>query len=408
MIRLTIFDHEFYHRSDNYNNQRQSWHTLSAGKGILLFSGIVLCATLFLVVVLWQTSTMSWTTSTTMTAQQWEEWSTQPARAAANVRESVVSISYEVDPTLIGDDTDRIFPTEPSSYIGTGIIYKIKENKAYIITNAHVVEEVDVVDVQLSNGTTVQGTVHGLDYVTDLAVVEIQADVVSKLAPIGHSSNLYSGQYVLALGNPLGFIDSLSMGIISNVERIIPVSLNNNDVFDWEQKVIQVDTPINQGNSGGPLFDLNGKIIGINSLKISDYGVEGIAFAIPIDDAIPVIDELIQQGMIQRSYLGIQSKDLSAYLMEKEAAVDGFDDLNLIIPPGLESGIIVLFPISPAEEAGLKSNDIIYRINGKPMETTLDLRKFLYNSTQPGDTISIEFYRQGVPNKVDVTLVSTE
>ncbi|GGG71645.1 S1C family serine protease [Paenibacillus radicis (ex Gao et al. 2016)] len=290
--------------------------------------------------------------------------------------------------------------------VGSGVIFKKQDGKAYIITNYHVVVGAESVKAILVNGERRDARVVGQDQITDLAVLEIDAKGIDAVAEIGDSSGLHAGEFVIAIGNPLGLGDSLSMGIVSKTRQIVPVSLNQDGVYDWEQEVIQVDASINQGNSGGPLIDLNGRVVGINSMKIADIGVEGLGFAIPINNAMPIIDSLMAKGYVPRPYLGVYTMDLEQYFAQQGAAgseggsgdTEGGSDAEepvLKLPDEILSGVIVLEAVGPAKDAGLKFNDVITKLDKQSIGSTMQLRKYLYGKKKIGDEIEITYYRDG-------------
>lgn len=216
------------------------------------------------------------------------------------------------------------FGSSQEDALGSGVIFKKLEGKAYVITNNHVVKDADSLEVVLVGGETKKATLVGTDNVSDIAVLSIDSKGIGEVAEFGDSSKLRLGETVIAIGNPLGLGDTLTSGIVSYTNRIIPVSLNQDGVYDWEQEVIQTDAAINEGNSGGALVDLNGKVIGINTMKIADTGVEGLGFAIPVNEITEIVTELILKGHIARPYLGVYTVDLSnpyAPLSEKERRI---------------------------------------------------------------------------------------
>lgn len=354
--------------------------------------------------------------------------------AAAKVRPAVVSVVTHKDPEpIIPEEQDSseleegIIPEEgempeelpedfdlgedfdfgedfggglDESKLGSGVIFKKIEGKAYVITNNHVIEGADSLEVVTVKGETKEATLVGTDRVSDLAVLSIDSKGIGEIAELGDSSRLRLGETVIAIGNPLGLGDTLTSGIISYTNRVIPVSLNQDGVFDWEAEVIQTDAAINEGNSGGALVDLNGKVIGINTMKIADKGVEGLGFAIPTNDVTEIVKELMLNGKIARPYLGVYTIDLSnPYVpMSKQEMKD------LKLPKTVTEGVIVLDALGPAKEAGLKLNDVITKFNGKPIHTTLDLRKFLYKQTKIGDDLNVTFYRGGKEQSLKVPL----
>lgn len=341
--------------------------------------------------------------------------------ASEKVRHAVVSIInlteeaiQEQADTRSLDDTEIPF----TASLGSGVIFQKKNGKAYIITNSHVLQDAVRVQAVLVNGDKKEARIVGKDKITDLAVLEVDDAGIDTVAEIGNSDKLRVGEMVIAIGNPLGFGDSLTLGIVSSTRRIIPVSINQDGIFDWEQEVVQTDAAINQGNSGGALVDLNGKLVGINSMKIADMGVEGIGFAIPIDDALPVVKELLEHGEIVRPYMGLYSIDLGLYLdspeayependsVEEEETEESINEAPLpVIPDEVTEGIIVLEAVGPSLDAGLQFNDLIVALDGKAIESTIDLRKYLYNSKKIGESLKVTYYREGLQKTTNIKLI---
>lgn len=319
---------------------------------------------------------------------------------------SIINLTNQALEMMDNDDLDSEEILPEYANLGSGVIFRKEKGKAYIITNAHVVHDASKVEAVLQNGEKKKAKIVGTDFITDLAVLEVDDKGIDNVVEIGSSEKLRDGEMVIASGNPLGYGDSLTQGIVSNRKRLIPVSLNQDGVYDWEQEVIQIDAAINQGNSGGALVDLNGKLVGINSMKVADYGVEGIGFAIPIDDAMPILELLLASGKVSRPYLGVYSMDLDLYLDGMKAQAnedaeageeDGADNEAAlpVIPEGIKNGIIVLEAVGPAKQAGLKFNDVIVALDGKAIRSTLELRKYLYNAKKIGDTLEVAYYRDG-------------
>ncbi len=177
--------------------------------------------------------------------------------------------------------------------------------------------------------------------------------------------------------------------------------MNQDGVYDWEQEVIQTDAAINEGNSGGALVDLDGKVIGINTMKISDAGVEGLGFAIPANHVIDTANELAEKGRIARSYLGVYSVDLNNPYVP--LAEDQRKELNL--PNNVKDGVVVLDAVGPAQEAGIQFNDVITKFNDESITSTLSLRKYLYDQTKIGEDLKITYYRNGKVNQTTVKLL---
>ncbi|MGX7389356.1 PDZ domain-containing protein [Dolosigranulum pigrum] len=274
---------------------------------------------------------------------------------------------------------------------GSGAIYKVKDGKAYIFTNNHVVEGSDAIDVMLKDGSRVPADVIGADKYTDLAVLSIDAENVTDVAEFGDSDNLTLGEPAIAIGSPLGteFPLSVTAGIVSGVNRMVPVDTDGDRQMDWQMNAIQTDAAINPGNSGGPLVNVAGQIIGINSMKISTNVVEGMGFAIPSNDAVDIINELEREGEIIRPTLGITMVDLGLVSDEQKSNV-------LKIDESVQEGVVVVDVTSntSASEAGLQSGDVITSFNGQPVTTGLELRQALYK-TRVGDEVDVEFYREG-------------
>jgi serine protease Do len=281
---------------------------------------------------------------------------------------------------------------------GTGVVFKIDDNSAYIVTNNHVIENAAELEITVSGGEKTTAEVIGADALTDLAVLKIDAKYATTKLDFGDSSNLRAGDSVLAIGNPLGleFSNTVTQGIVSAVNRTVAVSTS---AGEWELNVIQTDAAINPGNSGGALINTSGQVIGINSLKISEDGVEGLGFAIPSNDLIPIINEIIETGQVERPYIGIGLESLeevpSMYLQN--------------LPQNIEGGAMVtkIDSNSAAAEAGLKVQDIITSINDKTITSSDNLRKYLYSELEVGDQVSLGVYRGGEKITIELTLTSS-
>lgn len=284
---------------------------------------------------------------------------------------------------------------------GSGVIYKKEDGKAYIVTNHHVVEGATELEVTLPEGTKVPAKLRGSDIWTDLAVIEIDAKDVKTVAEFGDSDALKIGEPVIAIGNPLGamFSGSVTQGIVSGLERTIPVDINQDGVVDWNAEVIQTDAAINPGNSGGALVNLAGQVVGINSMKIAEQAVEGIGLSIPINFVGPIVEDLVLHGEVKRPYMGIELEsvdNIPAYYQQE----------GLKLPRDVTSGVAVMkvVPNSPAAKAGLKEFDVIVEMDDEKIEDVLDLRKHLYNRKQIGDQMKVKFYRNGKIEETTVTL----
>lgn len=284
---------------------------------------------------------------------------------------------------------------------GSGVIYKKSGDKAYIVTNHHVIDGAQSIEVTLSDGTKLPATLRGSDVWTDLAVLEVDGKKIKTVADFGDSDTLKSGEPVIAIGDPLGstFSGSVTQGIISGLERAIPVDINNDGTADWQAEVIQTDAAINPGNSGGALINVAGQVIGINSMKIAENAVEGIGLAIPINYAIPVIEDLERDGKVVRPYMGVELQSVNEIpsYYQQEA---------LKLPKDVNYGVAIrrVEPNSPADKAGLKEYDVIVEMDGEKIEDVIALRKHLYTKKSVGDTMKVKFYRDGKLKTVTMKL----
>ncbi|QHE53977.1 S1C family serine protease [Pontibacillus sp. HMF3514] len=275
---------------------------------------------------------------------------------------------------------------------GSGVIYKKENGEAYVVTNHHVIDNAQSLEVILSSGDKVKAELLGSDPLTDLAVLKISADKVKQVAQFGSSDELKVGETAIAIGNPLGmkFAGSVTKGIISGKERTMPIDLNKDGNVDWKTDVLQTDAAINPGNSGGALVNIQGEVIGINSMKIAKEQVEGLGFAIPTSTALPIIEDLEKEGEVTRPYMGIQTRDLST--------ISNHHLQNTLkLPKDIQSGVLVggVQQGTPAAEAGLQKYDAIVQVDGQKVESLVDLRKYLYEEKSVGDSIEIQFYRDG-------------
>ncbi|WP_223596611.1 S1C family serine protease [Neobacillus bataviensis] len=287
------------------------------------------------------------------------------------------------------------FSQSVESGSGSGVIFQKNNNIAYIVTNNHVVEGASKLEISLYDGQKTTAEVVGTDALTDLAVLKIDAKYVTATADFGDSSTLRPGDQVYAIGNPLGLDLSrtVTQGIVSATNRSISVSTS---AGNWDTNVIQTDAAINPGNSGGALINPNGQVIGINSLKISESGVEGLGFAIPSNDLIPIVNQLIKNGKIERPYLGVGLADLDQ--------VPQMYYQNL--PNGVNKGVLVMNidPNSAAARAGFQPKDLIVSMNGTAIANSSELRKYLYSKVKIGDEIKFEVYRDGKLQTLKVKL----
>ncbi|MBT2574764.1 serine protease [Bacillus sp. ISL-51] len=323
---------------------------------------------------------------------------------------SVADMVEDLEPAIVGVSNyqanqssqfgfDSSSSSETESGTGSGVIFKKDGQKAYIITNNHVVEGANKLAVTLYNGKTETAKLVGKDAISDLAVLEISSSNVKKAASFGDSSKLRTADKVIAIGNPLGqqFSGTVTQGVISGLNRTVDADTSQGTV---EMNVIQTDAAINPGNSGGPLINSSGQVIGINSMKVSENGVESLGFAIPSNDVEPIVDQLLAKGKVERPFLGVQMIDMSQVPETYQQNTLGLfgDQLGKgVYVKEVQSG-------SPAAKAGVKSNDVIVKLNGKDIESSADIRQILYNELKIGDKTSIQVLRGGSKKTLDVTL----
>lgn len=330
-----------------------------------------------------------------------------------DVNTQITDVVEKVTPSVVGvvnlqtrqDFWQQEGDSAQQAGVGSGVIYKKEDGTAYVVTNNHVIEGASEIEVVLADETRVKAQLIGGDLFTDLAVLKMPAEQVEQVAELGTSENLKVGEPAIAIGNPLGlsFAGSVTQGIISGKERAIPQDFNGDGMEDWQAEVIQTDAAINPGNSGGALINIDGQLIGINSMKIAQSSVEGIGFAIPIDSAKPIIDELEQFGQVNRPYIGIE-----AYGLNEVPTSEWSDTLNL--PQDVDGGLYIrsIRQMSPAAKAGLEPLDVITALDGEPVRDIIDLRKYLYNEKDPGDEMEITYYRDGEQDATTLTLGSQE
>nr|WP_280145531.1 trypsin-like peptidase domain-containing protein [Bacillus amyloliquefaciens]MDH3087877.1 trypsin-like peptidase domain-containing protein [Bacillus amyloliquefaciens] len=323
---------------------------------------------------------------------------------------SVADMVEDLEPAIVGVSNyqasqssqfgfDGGSSSETESGTGSGVIFKKDGGKAYIITNNHVVEGANKLSVTLYNGKTETAKLVGKDAISDLAVLEISSSNVKKAASFGDSSQLRIADKVIAIGNPLGqqFSGTVTQGVISGLNRTVDADTSQGTV---EMNVIQTDAAINPGNSGGPLINSSGQVIGINSMKVSENGVESLGFAIPSNDVEPIVDQLLAKGKVERPFLGVQMIDMSQVpetYQENTLGLFGDQLSKGVYVKEVQSG-------SPAAKAGIKSNDVIVKLNGKDIESSADIRQILYNQLKIGDKTTVQVLRSGSKKTLNISL----
>lgn len=286
---------------------------------------------------------------------------------------------------------------------GTGFVYATDDNYGYVLTNAHVVSGDTNVQGIMTDNTTTSLTILGTDSYTDLAVLRMDVKQVKQVASIGDSKNTAVGNTVFTVGSPMGstYVGTVTKGILSGKDRLVETSTSNGlSSESYIVKVLQTDAAISPGNSGGPLVNLAGDVIGITSLKLVDDEVEGMGFAIPIEDAMNYVEYLEQGKAIERPVVGVQILDLTnRYALYR---------YGINVPDNVDSGIYLVEVNSgyPASDGGLKAGDIITKIDGNEITSVSEFKYELYKHNI-GDTIEVTYYRDGKENKTTLKLNKT-
>jgi serine protease Do len=275
----------------------------------------------------------------------------------------------------------------PIRALGSGVIIS---KDGYILTNNHVVANADTIDVELYDGTQQKAKLIGTDPSTDLAVIKIDPTPTMKYAPLGDSDRLKVGEWVVAIGSPRGFDWTVTAGIISAKHRTGIGALGPAGYEDF----MQTDAAINPGNSGGPLINLNGEVVGINSLIISaSQGSEGMGFAIPSNMAKEISESLIQHGKVVRGYMGVNIQDVTPDMVK-----------GLKLKEQTKGAIVTdVMPGGPAEKAGVEQGDIIVKFDGKSVENSSQLRN-LVAVVDPGSTVKVTLLRNSKEMELSLTV----
>lgn len=310
---------------------------------------------------------------------------------------SVVDIAHHLKPSLVAITNERIqenfFGQTRGASAGSGVIFDISTKKIYILTNNHVVDGADRLKVSFFGDHTYDSLIIGVDQDTDLAVITVEtesidAETLEQLKPvtIGNSDNIEVGETAVAMGNPLGYNNTVTVGVISALNRIISNDLN-------ALSLIQTDAAINPGNSGGALVNIKGELIGINTIKISDTSVEGIGFAIPINSALPVLQEIIEKGYVSKPFIGIYGQDVTEDMANMYSIPQGVV-INNFVAGG------------PASESDLKIYDIIIALENTPIKTMKDLTQTL-SAYKIGQKIELTVMRE-VDNTFEKYVIEVE
>lgn len=303
------------------------------------------------------------------------------------VKDSVVVIETYTKGSLVGT--------------GTGFVYDKDDKNGYIMTNHHVIENGDTIKITYSNDSETTAIVVGSDEFADIAVLKVDKDTVLSTATIGKSSDINVGDTVFTIGSPMGieYKGTVTKGILSGKDRLVSVSVGNSNSADWIMNVMQTDAAINPGNSGGPLCNANGEVIGINSMKIVQTTIEGIGFAIPIEDAVMYAESLRENGKINRPYVGVSMINASNTMQLLYSGIRLDKDIT--------EGVVVVDveKSSPASKAGIKSEDVIVKVGNDKVASVAEFRYRLY-SYEVGDTVELTVNRDGQEKTFKVKLTS--
>ena len=282
---------------------------------------------------------------------------------------------------------------------GTGFVYKKDNGKAYIMTNHHVVSDCDSVKLLFTNGDEIDAELEGSDTYSDIAVLSVKDSDEIKAAIMGDSSKTEVGDTVFTVGSPEGadYAGTVTKGILSGKDRLVAVALTNSTTSDYYMKVLQTDAAINPGNSGGPICNINGEVIGITNMKLVDATVEGMGFAIPIEDALYYAAILEKGENIERPYFGISMLDItdSYYLWQN----------GINIPEKVTEGVVVIKASknSPADKEKKKKGDIIIKLADEDISSLAEFRYELYKH-KVGEKVSVTYIRDNKEKETEVTL----
>lgn len=304
------------------------------------------------------------------------------AEAVAKVYDAVVVVSTYSDDTYVAS--------------GTGFVFRHDGDTYYLLTNYHVIEDGNHVTVTFTDGSIVETEIIGFDEYQDIVVLAIESDEEYTVAEIGNNDETRIGDTAFAVGAPLdsAYSWTVTRGIISGKDRMVEVEIDNGNYI---MRTLQTDAAINSGNSGGPLCNANGEVIGITSLKLVNDGIEGMGFAIPIEDAIDKAEDIINGEVTDYPYLGVSMLDFAdAYFSQY---------YSLIRQSNLDGGVIVTDVVedSPAANGGIRANDIITAMDGEEVPSVAYLRYYLYQHNV-GDTVTFTVYRNGDTRDIEVTL----
>jgi len=324
--------------------------------------------------------------------------SPEPADPVSEVRiaesSAVIEAVDRVAPAVVLISTIQGGLLGGAAGTGSGVIY---DAEGWIVTNRHVVEDAETLTVALSDGRTFSAEVYGLDTLTDLAILKVEGTDLPT-APIGTSRDLSPGQLAIAIGNPLGYENTVTTGIVSGLGRMINAAdANQVSAPETLRHLIQTDAAINPGNSGGPLVNSGGQVIGINTAVSTT--AQGLGFAIPIDIARPIMEQALRGEPIARPMIGIRYVPITPALADEQDLPVDFGALV----GSARSDLPAVIPDSPAAAAGLQAGDIIVSIDGEQITADDELATLIVKHA-PGDTITLRVLRDNTAREVEITL----
>lgn len=313
-----------------------------------------------------------------------------------SVNNSIADIAESVGPSVVSIKNNKLITTWAGEFnqegLGSGVIFKVDDQKVYIISNAHVVEGATTLTVTFLGNSKVPANIVGYDTITDIAVVavdkaDIPADIVGQIKPaiLGDNDKLRVGDLAVAIGTPIdeAYENTVTVGVVSALDREISLT-------DQKLNLIQTDAAINPGNSGGALVGPTGEVVGINTIKLVDSEIEGMGFAIPINDVKPIVEELMATGSIARPVLGIVGENLTEEL-------GNYWD----IPVGIM--VVQVQPGTSADVAGIKQGDVILEFDGQRISTMEELKELLLDR-KVGDQVKVKVVRGSQKLTLDVKL----
>lgn len=313
-----------------------------------------------------------------------------------DVKSDLTSIVQNAKASTVGV---AVYQNNQLSGSGSGVVYKVDGKTVYVITNHHVIDSAQSIEVIFANNESVKAQLVGSDQYGDIAVLKMTVNFDVKAFDLGDSSLLEAGETVIAVGSPLGieYAGTVTQGIVSAPSRTVSVDLNEDGKEDWDMNLIQTDAAINPGNSGGALINAKGELVGITSMKFASSSVEGMGFALPINDAIKLVEEIEKTGKVSRPSLGISGVSLDEY--------SSYELYMYRIQTNLNKGIYVanVQQGSAADEAGIQVGDVITKFDGEEITSYKEFLTMLY-SKKPGDKVKMTINRNGSTSQVNVTL----